>query len=404
MGPYVRHQRGVGFGISLGLIATMASAGPAAAQVGPVRGYSLTAASASERSLFADGGSSMFQRVRLMSAADIAAFSLEVAYEHGLVLNTAATGAAPIPGAAITPTATDWLDLSWIITDDDHARWTHRLDRITLGLSGHSWDFRMGRQAISWATTLFLTPGDPFSPFDPSDPFREYRAGVDAARFRYYPGALSELDLVLRPVDTASGTTMTALLRGRASLVSTDLSVWVGAVHDEFGLGVGASRSVAGFELRAEGSVRRDPSGTGMALRSAIGVDRRLSVAARDLYLVVEYAHDDFAAARASDLVSVLVSKPFSRGELQSLGRDEMAVSGTLQPHPLWECGLLNLVNLRDGSALLVPAVSYAAGANVSLRGGAFLPVGSSGLGPQGLKSEYGSAPLTGYFSATWFF
>ena len=47
-------------------------------------------------------------------------------------------------------------------------------------------DLIVGRQPVSWATTLFLTPADPFSPFDPADPFREYRGGVDAARLRVY--------------------------------------------------------------------------------------------------------------------------------------------------------------------------------------------------------------------------
>ncbi len=372
------------------------------AQFGPVRGYSLSVGTGSEASAFGDADVGLFQRLRLMAAPRIGPVDFDVAYEHGVQLRQSAGGFSSPLGA---PTATTWLDLEWTLVEEENVTWSHRFDRLTASAGGSRWEATVGRQAVSWATTLFLTPADPFAPFDPSDPFREYRAGVDAARLRYYPGALSELDLVVRPSDTRDGTTITALVRGQTTLSSAAVSAWAGIVHDELGAAVGASRSVGDFEIRGEASLREDPEGSGPALRLATGVDRRFTVAGRDLYMVLEYQHDDFAAASADGLVEVVLSAPFSRGELTVLGRDELALSGVYQIHPLWSTDLIVLLNIRDGSWLVGPAGSWSASGDLTARGGIFLSFGDATFDlEEGLGSEYGAVPASGYLSLTWFF
>jgi hypothetical protein len=376
--------------------------GEAVAQLGPVRGYSLSVGTASEASALADADVGLFQRLRLMVAPRAGPVDFDVAYEHGLQLRGSAGGLSSPLG---TPTATTWMDLEWTLVEEENVTWSHRFDRLTVSTGGSRWEATVGRQAVSWATTLFLTPADPFAPFDPSDPFREYRAGVDAARIRYYPSALSELDLIVRPSDTPGGTTLTALVRGQTTLSAAAVSAWAGIVHDELGAAVGASRSVGDFEIRGEASLREDPGASGPALRLATGVDRRFTVARRDLYVVLEYQHDDFGAASAEDLVEVILSAPFSRGELTVLGRDELALSGAYQIHPLWSTDLILLLNLRDGSWLVGPAGSWSASGELIARGGVFLWVGDRAFDvEEGLGSEYGAVPTSAYLSLTWFF
>ena len=384
------------------VVFSSASPAPSTAQFGPVRAYSLTVGTASESSPFGDASAGLFQRLRLMASPRFGPLELDVAYEHALQLQTAdLTLLSPIG----VPVATTWLDLQWTIVDETHATWRHRFDRLWVGASGSRWELTVGRQAVSWATTLFLTPADPFAPFDPSDPFREYRAGVDAARFQFFPGSLSELDLVVRPSDTRDGTTVTALARGRTAVGTAEISAWAGIIHDQPGAAVAASQSVGAQEIRGEISLREDPDGGSAVLRLAVGTDRRFTVASRDLYVVLEYQHDGFGAAQPDELISVALSDPFSRGELQVLGRDEAALSGAYQLRPLWSLDLLTLVNLRDGSGLVVPAASYSVGADVTLRGGVFLSFGNSAAGlDEGLGSEYGATPASAYLSLTWFF
>jgi hypothetical protein len=388
----------------LGLIFLVALLAPPPlhAQLGPVRGYSLTVGSAAEPSFLDDGGLGLFQRLRFMATPEAGPVDLDIAYEQA-VLFRESSGVATSPlGVA---TATTWLDLQWTIMDDEHVTWSHRFDRLSASVSGSSWELTVGRQAISWANTLFLTPGDPFAPFDPADPFREYRAGVDAARLQYFPGPLSELEFVVRPSDTSDGTTITALARGQTSLDAAVISAWAGIVHDAAGAAVSASRSAGAFEIRGEASLREDADGGGPALRLAVGTDRRFTLADRDLYVVLEYQHDDFGAADADELVDVILSDPFSRGELTVLGRDEMALSAAYQVHPLWSATLTSLVNLRDGSGLLGPAAAWSPFTDASVRGGIFLTWGDSRASlEEGLGSEYGIAPTSAYLSLSWFF
>ena len=373
-----------------------------AAQVGPLRGYLLNVAGLSGSSPFGAGGPSDFQRVRLMLSPALGPLRLEAAYEQ-LFLYQARPGAA---FTALTPgTASasgEWLDLDWTLAQRGDVLWRHRFDRLNLSLAGSGYEVRVGRQTISWATTLLLTPADPFAPFDPSDPFREYRSGVDAARLQYFPGPFSSVDLVIRPMRTPRGRTLSAAARGKVTLGSVDLSAWGGVAYGDPAAAVGATGAVAGAAWRAEISVREDSTGRAVP-RAAAGLDRRWTVFGRDLYAIVELQHDGFGAARAADLVAVLGSAPLQRGELQALGRDVAAAELTYQVHPLVSAELLTLWDLGDGSLIVAPAAALSASNDVTLRAGAYL---SAGRGVTGTApgSEFGSVPRFGYASVSLFF
>jgi hypothetical protein len=120
----------------------------------------------------------------------------------------------------------------------------------------------------------------------------------------------------------------------------------------------------------------------------------------------MEYQHDDFGASDADDLARVFRSEPFKNGEMQVLGEDEVAAQGSWQIHPLWNVSLLTLINLRDGSGLVVPAGTYSVGTDVTVAGGLFFSYGDGSISllSGSVGSEYGIVPVTGYLSATWFF
>ena len=386
------------------IAAALAAASPrtGAAQLGPLSGYLLNVAGVSGSSVFSVGGASDFQRLRLMLAPTLGPLRFEGAYEQ-LFLYQQRPGAA---FTALTPGSSsasgEWLDLDWTLARRGDALWRHRFDRLDLALAGNGVEARIGRQAISWATTLLLTPADPFAPFDPSDPFREYRSGVDAARLQYFPGPFSSLDLVVRPMRTPRGRTLIAAARGKLTVGALDLSAWGGVAYGDPAGAVGATGTVAGAAWRSEVSLRRDSAGA-LVVRGAAGLDRRWSVFGRDLYAIVEYQHDGYAAARASDLIAVLSSAPYQRGELQALGRDVAAAELQYQVHPLVSLELLALADLRDGSVLLAPGASLSASNDLTVRAGAYLSAGR-GAGLAGLGSEFGAVPRFGYGSVSLFF
>jgi hypothetical protein len=299
--------------------------------------------------------------------------------------------------------SSDWLDLGGAIVSADHFVWRHRLDRLTVTHETGSARLEFGRQSISWATTLVFTPADPFAPFDPSDPFREYRAGIDAARLLLFPGPFTEVDVVVRAAGRGDGRTTTALARARTTIASWELSGWAGILHDEAAASAAIQGALGPWGLRSESSVRWRESRRPV-LRGAIGVDRRLRLSGRDLYIIMEYQRDGFGAPDASALGEVASSEPFARGEMQVLGRDAAALQLSWQVHPLVSAQVVNLVDLRDPSALIGPAFAFSAADEISLRAGLFLHAGAGGVTPAGTpRSEYGSVPTFGYASISIF-
>jgi hypothetical protein len=377
----------------------------AAPQIPDLTWYLLNVATASEPTPVSGGGLTDDTRFRGMLDWARGEIRLEIAYEHTLGLwENDPLNSNLIFGAG--GGAGDWLGLQGNISSWDGGSWDHRVDRLSLSLPlGTEGEITVGRQAVSWATTLFLTPADPFAPFDPADPFREYRIGVDAARVRLYPGPFSELDLVVRPSRQAEGTTLTALARGRRSVAGWDVSGWAGLVHDELGAAGGVSGSAGEWAVRGEASLRRDRAGEGVVLRLSTGVDRLLDLADRDLYVLAEYQHDGWGASSADSLLTVIQSAPFDRGEMQVLGMDTGLAQMSYQIHPLVAADGLVIVNLRDGSGLFAPGASWSVASDWSVRGGLYLGWGE-GLGTMAnpLGSEYGLVPAAGYLSLTGFF
>jgi hypothetical protein len=363
----------------------------------------------SDSTEFAVGGFGLIDRARFMSRPAIGDFALDVAYEHVLTYSQrAAPGAGSVVGV-IVPGGGEWAKLQWTLAEGDRVSWGHRFDRLNL-----EWvpidllQINVGRQTISWATTLILTPADPFIPFDPSDPFREYRAGVDALRVQAFPGQFTEFDFVVRPAKTRVGdqvvdTTLTVLARARTLWQGWELSAWAGALHDEPAAAVGTSGGIGRVAVRGEASLRSVDDE--LFFRGTAGIDTRFDVFDRDLYVILEFLHDDFGAARAEDLVTVIPSGPFARGELQALSQDVTVGSAAYQAHPLLGLDLLALWSLSDGSVLLAPGASYSISNEVTARVGGFIGLGhDSGDTLSPIPSEYGIVPAIAYASVSAFF
>jgi len=367
-----------------------------------VHGYALDVAQANARRGPIRSGFADFARIRLMAAPAAGPLRLDLAYEQTLVVRSRPeAGASFLTGEA--GASGEWLDLGGKLAAGDHAEWRHRVDRLSATFANERFQLRAGRQTVSWATTLFLTPADPFSPFDPADPYREYRAGVDALRLEYFAGPFTELDFVVRPARTPVARTLTALGRIRTTVSPWDIAVWAGALHDEPAAAIAISGSAGSWALRAESVVRRD---NGRAIvRGAAGADRRITIAGRDLYFVVEYQRDGYGAARAGGIAEVARSDAFRRGELQLTARDAIAAQASLQVHPLVSTELLVLRDIGDGSTLLTPAATVSLSDEMTLRLGLFQGFGDAAFDAGGFPlTEFGALPRYAYLSLSFFF
>ena len=386
----------------LAALALVASSGNAPAQTRPVTLYYQNVPIWSGNTPLIDGGLSDFNRLRVMSDPSFGDFSFRVAYEQVATFRESDSRGLFLGGV---PTGGEWLELQWTLVDEEHVLWQHRLDRLEVSWSPTNvFELTAGRQVVSWATTLFLTPTDPFSPFSPADPFRVFRAGVDAVRARVYPGPLSELDVVLRPTKNEGvGEELTVLGRGLTTWNNWEISGWGGSLYGDVAGALGASGSVGSSALRGEGVVR-EVDGE-VVFRGTIGFDRQFTVSKRDLFVVLEYQRDGLAASSASEYAELLQSDPFLRGELQVLGRNEAVAQASFQIHPLWSLAALGLWNLNDGSFLVSPSFSRSLSNEASVTGGVFFGFGddmATTLEP--LPSEYGTFGTTVYLSFSLFF
>ena len=371
-------------------------------QTSLVTGYLQTVPLGSVETELTESNVSHFNRFRISSESVFGSVRVEAAYEHVLTLRQRDTPFGI--GVGVVPGGGEWLDLQWTINEEEHIVWQHRFDRLQLGWAPTgSFEITAGRQAVSWGTTLFLTPSDPFSPFNPTDPFREFRAGVDAARVRMYPSTLSEIDVVVRPTKSEVGDELTALARGLTTWRNWELSGWGGSLYGDPAGAFGTAGAFGAWALRAEGVVRSQRDD--VVFRGTIGLDHQVQLQGKDLFLIIEYQRDNLGAASSQEYLAVLTSDTFRRGEHQVLGRDETVVQASYQLHPLWNLSGLWLWNLNDRSALVSPSVAYSAGDEASISGGVFFGFGDTSSTPtRPLASEYGLAGTTGYVSLSWFF
>lgn len=379
----------------------LSATGRGFAQSSLLTGYLQTVPLGTGATSLQGGNGSLFNRVRLTTEPVLGPVSFRASYEHAFTFRRRSTTGGIV---GRVPTGGEWLKLQWGASDTEHFSWTHRFDRLQVDWEPASGvQLSAGRQAVSWGTTLFLTPADPFSPFSPADPFREFRAGVDAGRVRFSPSALSEIDIVVRPSKTVVGEETTALARGLMTIKNWELSGWVGSLYGDAAGAVGFAGSVGSWAVRGETVFRNVWDET--IFRGTIGVDRLFLVRGKDVIILAEYQRDELGGSTAADYLDVVRSAPFARGELQVIGRDETVFQTSLQIHPLWSVAGLWLWNLGDRSALFSPTVAYSVSDEAALAAGVLFGLGDDDVTQdRPLPSEHGLAGVTGYLSLSWFF
>ena len=388
--------------LPIAVVLIVAGAETARAQLPRVTGYVQTVPVFTGSTPSGDHNVADFSRFRLSTEPTLGPVAVGVAYEHALTLRRFGAGAGLNVGGV--PGGGEWLALQWEPAERTHVAWRHRFDRLHVGWSpSEAVEITAGRQAVSWGTTLFLTPADPFLPFNPADPFREFRAGVDVARVRFSPSPLSSIDVVVRPTKTLAGEEMTALARGLFTVANWEVSVWGGSLYGDPSGAVATAGAFGAWAVRGEASFRR--INDELIVRGTVGSDRLFQVRGRDLFMIIEYQRDGLGAADPSEYLALLRSAPFVRGELQTLGRDEAVVSAAYQLHPLWGVSGLWLTNLNDQSALLSPSLSYSAADEAAIAGGVYFAVGDDRSTLETpLPSEYGLSGTTAYLSFSWYF
>lgn len=295
----------------------------------------------------------------------------------------------------------------------DDVRQYLTVERLYLDFTGEKVDVRLGRQAVNWGSALVFHPSDLVREVVASEPWRE-RRGVNAVRANISPAANLQVVTLLALADDLSAFEKTdagELPELEHWPLSGAAKVTVHAAETDWSA-VGnydlAGRWFAGADLKGqlevgwwvEGGWHGDQSGVDpQGPEFVVGLDYSIPVLNR-VFLAAEYRYDGTGEADPADYdygqrsgggSNVPFSCPFS-----TTGTNEAAdvvlpsarvtlgqhyVHGTLNVTFLddWTIGAVAIVNVQDGTGLLVPDAAVVLGERWQVHVGAQVPVGDEG-------------------------
>ena len=102
-------------------------------------------------------------------------------------------------------------NLGWEMVSDKRTFTYLEIDRLYVDYQQNSMTFTLGRQRIAWGTSLVWNVIDLFNPMSILDFDYEELPAADAARFQYYTGPVSRLEVAYKPAKDIYNTTVAGL-------------------------------------------------------------------------------------------------------------------------------------------------------------------------------------------------
>ncbi len=242
-----------------------------------------------------------------------------------------------------------------LLTKTDSLQNSTSIYRAYLEYSGEKHFWVAGKQRIPLGVGRFWNPIDTFNPIDIEAIEPGERPGTTSIRYEYALSQLSNIDITVAEGQGA--------IRIKGYLDFADIAI-VGEWDEE------KSQNIIGWELEGE------LAGTGVELRSEGGsfYDRSLKKYHTEFIIGAEYGFAN----------SLILTGEYHYSDL--LGTEEFGLSAGFQPAMLWNCTLMTVMSLDDGSGFLAPGIEYSLSDEMTLSGGAFIYHGVSG-------SAYGHGP-----------
>jgi hypothetical protein len=324
---------------------------------------------------------------------------------HG-VFALLSPGGTPAAGI-VSGTTRRFLGLQHTFESGDDAAMTLEADRLNVRWEPGALRLVAGRQAITWGVDVFWPVLDLFAPFAPERIDREYKPGVDAVRGTLALGALSQIDVVGAVLGSSVARDGSAAALARVNLGPADVGLMAGRVHEDTVAGGFVTANVLGTGLRGEVAFTDsgDPAdadlGRGDFWRAGVGLDRQLTAT---VSVTAELAWNGFGTRRPEQYPRIARADRVRRGEVTALGPYHLGGSVSWQAHPLLALTGTTLVNLADGSALLLPHGEWSLSDSVSVVFGGLVGAGAGLRGEGRPGSEYGGVPATIYGAVKLYF
>lgn len=332
-------------------------------------------------------------------------FVLDVHDRVQAQVSSSTTGfGSSVAGLGVSASPGRSIDLESVWIDDDRLRVAHDVDRLALTAYTSVADITLGRQAITWGTSLLFPVVDLWAQFSPFELDTEEKPGVDAVRVLAYPRSGLEVDAVV--ADRGSRDDVSAGVRATWSLPSADVYGAAGRLWEEALAAGGVTWLFDTWTVRTEAVVSRDlEEDRWLTPRATVGLDWIRT----DLTVSAEYHLNGLGASDPAGYLGVLQGERFARGESYYLGRHYLggAVSWALDDQQRMRLAGSALVNLTDPSGAFLPALSWDVGQSTRLSLGALFAFGKEpafeGSVPR-IRSEYGTYGNLGYAQGSVYF
>jgi len=275
------------------------------------------------------------------------------------------------------------LDLSWTLSEGNSHLLFARMDRLSVGFTRGPLALRLGRQALSWGNGLVFQVLDLFNPFPPNAVDEEYKPGSDmlTAQWLFSNGDDLQAIAVPRRADRRQPVTAaqsSAALKWRHLQGSLQIEL-LGARHYRDTIaGLGLSGNLAGGVWRFD--LAESFTDDGSTVTSLLfNFDRSWMWAGKNGYGFAEYFRNGFGQTSFDQGIEGLDPRlvdRLARGEVFSLGRDELAAGLRFEWTPLTTTEATVLVNPSDPSAYLLLRLHHDWRENLALDAGIQLGMG----------------------------
>ncbi len=338
-------------------------------------------------------------------------FEASLAYEQRIIISSAGgtAGQLLLPQSSSLPYQVKPLGNA--IVDESNFSYLQAIDRAAITLRGEWGRAVIGRQAIGLGRSSFFTVVDVLAPFGTFQVDQEWKSGVDAF----------DIEWQLTP-DWSFGFSEAAernfsdaafLARSSYNFGDADLLILAGQRSEDWLVAAASSWVLFDAAFYAElGSFFTDGSGVMDAqigqdtvIKGTFGGSYTFDVLA-GMTLAGEYHFNGFGMQNIErqqrELADPDYLRRFSRGDFQTLGQHELALSLNLTINEMVRSYGYAVVSGQDGSGLFSVGATMDASDAFSLDLSGFVPWGKNeadqGSIPS-LESEYGSSPLTVYLS-----
>ena len=268
--------------------------------------------------------------------------------------------------------APEVVQLGWEHDIEGGVSLTGRTDRANVLLRAPNVDITLGRQAVSFGNGLFFTPLDLVSPFSAATIDSDYKPGVDAVRVDGFIGMTGKITGVAAYAGDWSADGTVLALNGQGTVGVTDLGGFAGLIRDDVVLGTTVVSAIGPVGIHSDIALTlpEDDDAYLRAVLGGVGRPTGTTIVSGELYL------QTMGAADPADYLGKTLEKPWAEQGVWTWGRMYTALTVTQELTPLLSANLASIVNVEDGSALLLPAVSWSVSENTDVGLGAFMGVG----------------------------